>query len=388
MKFSTLSNSFIRFCKGKMNWKRPRNASVLIYDRVGAELFFEYIENSEIEVLDTRGESLNLYVLLKVILTGKVSLNDYIRQYIQFVSPSVIITFIDNNKSFYSLKQIFPKIIFIFVQNGVRGEQADIFDTLIPDSDYYVDYMLVHGSHIGKKYRDYIQGESIVTGSLKNNKVFKKHQQVEKGSILFISQYQGEPLNDETLFYIDPKGRKFTCDQFFTAEKIILGFLNSYISRNRLALTVCGRSDNQTEYSFFESYLKGSNWKFLSKRTSQESYETVDGSEIIVFIDSTLGYESFGRGKKCAAFPIRDITMQNDATKFGWPGDYPDNGPFWTNKPEETEFCRVMDFVFNISGKDWESIHQQFAPGIMKFDPGNSIFLNLLKRLSVPVKDY
>ena len=39
--------------------------------------------------------------------------------YIRMINPKVIISHIDNNNFFYSLKKIFPKKKFIFIQNGI-----------------------------------------------------------------------------------------------------------------------------------------------------------------------------------------------------------------------------------------------------------------------------
>ena len=65
----------------------------------------------------------------------------------------------------------------------------------------------------------------------------------------------------------------------------------------------------------------------------------------VVSIDSTLGYEAFGRGNKTAIFGCRDDFLNTSDLKFGWPADLPNNGPFWTNDQDEMQFQRVMDYL-------------------------------------------
>ena len=47
--------------------------------------------------------------------------------FIEKVNPNIIITFIDNNPEFYKLKKFFQDKKTIFIQNGIRGYDNDVF---------------------------------------------------------------------------------------------------------------------------------------------------------------------------------------------------------------------------------------------------------------------
>ena len=78
------------------------------------------------EVLFTRGEKINLFILLKCLLKNKLDVNNYLKEYIKYVNPKLILTFIDNSRIFYSIHKI-ANCKTAFVQNGIRSEWSDIF---------------------------------------------------------------------------------------------------------------------------------------------------------------------------------------------------------------------------------------------------------------------
>jgi surface carbohydrate biosynthesis protein len=174
MKVAALISKLVFFFRVKKIWRKPEQAPVLIYDRTGAGMFLHYIHPKHVHILDVRRETLNIYVLCLAILNykkkGNIALS-YKELYIQCVSPLVCLTFIDNDVQFYRLG--LERVVKVFVQNGVRvDDESDIFGQLKKLSErqvYFVDYMCVFGASVGKKYLDYIRGELLTIGSLKNN---------------------------------------------------------------------------------------------------------------------------------------------------------------------------------------------------------------------------
>lgn len=110
----------------------------------------------------------------------------------------------------------------------------------------------------------------------------------------------------------------------------------------------------------------------------------VDQAQVIVGIDSTLLYESIARGNRTAFFTLRNAF--DPSRKFAWPADYPESGPFWTNKMDVSEFERVMDYITQVSDEDWEAARLKYVKDLMEYDPGNSQFISLMKELNVPLK--
>ena len=130
MKFSSIVKSIAYVWRAKKVWRKPKQARTLIYDRAGSEVLLEYINQKDVEILDLRGESINLYALLKCAFSLKLSLANYASKYTSLVRPSVVITFVHNNRDFYKLKNAHPRLVTVFVQNGWDTEFGGIFGYL------------------------------------------------------------------------------------------------------------------------------------------------------------------------------------------------------------------------------------------------------------------
>jgi surface carbohydrate biosynthesis protein len=168
--FKLIINLFL----AKWIFKRPKKKKILIYDREGSEIFFLVLKKNSFEILDTRRESVNIYILLYTVYNnGFLNLiKNYKINYIKIVSPKFVITIIDNNLSFYQLKDLFNGIIFISIQGGRRDNI--FFDQC---KDYYlknnkrlsVDYFFVLGRNEIKRFDKYINAKFYPLGSLRNN---------------------------------------------------------------------------------------------------------------------------------------------------------------------------------------------------------------------------
>ena len=57
----------------KFSLKKPQKSKVAIFDRIGSELIEEYFKEIKVSyhIIDTRLESFNLYIFLKLILARK-----------------------------------------------------------------------------------------------------------------------------------------------------------------------------------------------------------------------------------------------------------------------------------------------------------------------------
>ena len=130
MKFSSIVKSIAYVWRAKKVWHKPKQARTLIYDRAGSEVLLEYINQKDVEILDLRGESINLYALLKCAFSLKLSLANYASKFTSLVRPSVVITFVHNNRDFYKLKNAHPRLVTVFVQNGWDTEFGGIFGYL------------------------------------------------------------------------------------------------------------------------------------------------------------------------------------------------------------------------------------------------------------------
>jgi surface carbohydrate biosynthesis protein len=379
---SKLKLLYTIFIAPPKEWQLPKKGEVLIYDACGAEAISPYLTKYSFTTMTVRGEAINVPCLLRAAATLKFwkgkPLNAYAEKIIQAVSPKVVITFIDNNPAFYGFSKLFPEVKTILLQNGSR---YNWLDGNPGKHEYHVDYMLVFGASIGKYYNAHISGEVVPVGSLKNNAVSNTNG-VKSDGVLFISQYRDKPKNNSP-FYTDSNGEPVYHKQFYSAEVVALRFLAKWCVENKKSLKIASMSPGKTgpEFDFFEAILSGCSWEYIPKIGLNSSYKLVDAAEIVVGIDSTLVYESIGRGKKTASFFCRGINLNNESRTFGWPAELPKNGPFWTNDQDETQFQRIMDYLNTVSDEDWEQTRQHYATELMEYDPGNTRFVELLDQL-------
>ena len=241
--------------------------------------------------------------------------------------------------------------------------------------------MLVFCAAFGKEYKKSVSGIFMAIGSLKNNTV-KKSVNVVEGSILYISQYRDRPKNNSP-FGFSSRGAPISYDQFYSADVQAVKFLGKWCAKNSKRLLICGTSmdNNGPERNFYYNCLKECVWEYIPRSSIYSAYTMLDSAEIVVFIDSALGFESLGRKVKTASFSTRRCILNDESLKFGWPAELPNSGPFWTSNQDETQFQRIMDYLNTVSDEEWEQTRQQYASELMDFDPGNTRLIALLDQL-------
>lgn len=369
------------------DWRRPKVCDVLIYNAVNVmEALGPYLKNRNVTVLSTKGESINVLCFIQAITRrsfwkGRAMLA-YSEAFVEATKPKLILNFIDNDKNFYYLSKS-TGVPTVFIQNGIRMKQTDIFTLtdLIATQNNRVDYMLVFGSAVGRKYKSMLSGETIVIGSLINNQI-NKSMDKDSSSVVFISTYRARKKNNAPFIPAGDDGIPVSYDSFYLSEQKSLKFLAKWCAENHKSLKIagCGQKggdDNETD--FYASILAPHSYTFVPRLSNNYSYRLIDSAEIVVCVDSTLGFESIARKNKTAFFSRGQIKVKS--LKFGWPAELPDNGPFWTNKQDEKEFKRIMDYLCIVSDQEFEQTWQQYASEVMDYDPGNTRLIALLDRL-------
>ncbi len=384
---SALRGRLVLVWRARKIWRKPKKAKILIYDRCGSDVLFGFINEDNAEILDVRGESVNIYVLLKCALAMDLSSVSYANAYIAIVNPSVVVTFIDNAPCFYGLKHSSRDVLTIFLQNGWRGETSDVFGYLKDNpihKPYQVDYMLTFGVAIGEKYREYVKGQVIPVGSVRNNQC-QIDELKQARTLVFISQYSPPPGGASQACFVSVNGRMITWERFYSAERKVIKFLADYCGEKDFVLQICGRSLDSPgeECRFFDELIADREWEFLPRVDGCGSYRVIDCAEFVVGIDSTLIYESLARGKRTGVFAVRSDLLSDTGAKFGWPKKLPDSGPFWTNRDDEGEFERVLDYVACASDAGWEKTRKEYVSDLVEYDPGNTRIRALFRKLDV-----
>lgn len=116
-------------------------------------------------------------------------------------------------------------------------------------------------------------------------------------------------------------------------------------------------------------------------KEKRKNYRHVDASKLVVSPDSTLGYESLARGNRTAFLTIRSQDLKNKSLNFGWPNKFQDLGPFWINYYDEFYIRKIIDYLLNISDKEWNTETRKYINKIMTYDSGNEILKKYIKEI-------
>jgi surface carbohydrate biosynthesis protein len=351
----------------------PPKKKIIIYDSNLSNYLTNFLGNDEYHILYSRGEKINFFILIKIIIKFKFTFLEYCNEYLRYVEPKFIITFTDNNKLFYLLKSNTAKKIFI--QCAWRTKINDLPVAKTISNNYSVDYMLVFNNLIGKFYSYYIKGKYIAIGSFRSNSanVYKGKKKID---ILYISTFR--VISSD---FLTRKNNKF---EFFKKGEIdILKLLRKFSDDIKQKIYVYGamqKKENQLkEYSFFKKIL-GDNFVFI-KNNKNKTYYYTDCSKIVISSDSTLGYESLSRGNKTIIFNTRSSSKKEMISKkFGWPKKIPYNGLFWINSLDYKNFRKIFDRVFSMKKKQWISSVNLIMSDILKHYKNNYVFMSFLKK--------
>lgn len=363
------------FFKKKLVFKFPFKKKYLFYD---FNERFDCLIKVEYEKLEIRNE-INFFILIYSIFfffKSKFKLNiSYLNAYISFVKPKIVFTFTDNDLSFYKLKIYNLNVKFISIQNGTRSISSDIFALKINDNSLACDEIYVHNKYIGNKYKKIIKAKMITTGSLLNNYLKKRKKRFEH-HITFISQF----LSKDNFNFKNCSNKIILWKNFFKAEYLILKILEKFATDNNLLLNICikNHQNNEEEKKFYKNILN-KNFFFSIPNANYNQYNICDNSRLVVFIDSTLGYESISRGNKTIGISIRNKIINDHSYKFGWPKNLPLSGPSWISFYDKKLIYELLHNNFYISKKYWNTVNQEYLKDLMVIKKNNLLNSKIFK---------
>jgi surface carbohydrate biosynthesis protein len=379
-------NQTLRLVKSliKLRWKilPPRRANVLLYFLTGLDVIKPYFAKNELRILDLREREVNIFVALLCLIDRDLSAQNYAIRYIGIVKPKLVLTFIDNFPPFFQLKNRFPEIQTILIQNGIRSERGDLFGRLLDSlklESNHVDQMFVFGRAVGTLYSKYISGEIVPIGSFKNNLV--PISATESQSIAYVSTYRPGISKDFVVPDSSPSN-PVTYQQITARRERVIIYVAEYCKKHQKQFVIVGKDEDFSEENlYYQKLLENYPWKLEPRLTSMNSYEVLNKSEIVVFTSSTLGYEALARGKKTAAFLIDAKLLDAQALRFGWPAVVADEGKFWTHQLEEKRFAEILDYLTSVSQSDWEQTCSETMNDIITYDANNSQFVEMVQSL-------
>jgi len=370
----------------------PKRVTTVVYPPgKSSDLLLQYLDPAETQVINPWGKRLNFPALIYTAFSRKRTRFDYLISYLKLARPRYLITTSDNDLSFYRIKSLLPRVTTISIQNGLRANYSSVpgqgfIESIERESGLSSDYAITFGVAISELLKTHIATNTFVAGSLRNNAFDAIGVAEESDLIMYVSQLPNhETENSSTVAYY--QGHEITYSEFYSAERIICDQLAEYCSNNQLRFEICGKQSStfSHESEFFKPH------RVSSRNTSLGSYEQLVRANLIVTLDSTLGYELLARGKRVVFVGGRfalhhDLAVRNmKGIKFGFPLNEPSNGPFWTDNLSGAQITELLDQVRSMSRDEWAMQINQYKDLFMKFDPGNKELVSFLSSLGLPI---
>ncbi len=365
---------------GKFTIKIPPKKKYLIYDSTRKEDFEKYLPNNQTYVLNTRWETINLFVFLKCLIKLNLKSSSYFKEYINYVNPKYIISINDLYPQFFSIEKKSDRIK-ILIQNAWRVK--------IPKNSknkkYFVDYFLGFNPAISKKYKNLLHARIFNIGSFRSNS-FEIYDRKKSFDILYISTFR---IPDQNTTEIG----KLSWEQFDEAQIDLVKFLFHYCKKNKLRFHIYGKATSNIfnfqsiQKDYFKKILgnEDKGWIYLknsdnSYKSVKRTYKIIDSAQIVVGTDSTLLYEALSRGNRVAFFNHRSELKGQKSRGYGWPLEKSKKGPFWTNELNQNSCQKLIDKVLSYNKKQWKRIFQKETRDVMLRDENNTIFKRILKK--------
>jgi surface carbohydrate biosynthesis protein len=394
-----LRDIYLILYKIRFSFTKPRSNHVALVHRDGVDLLESFIAIEQISIIDPY--ELNIWVAAHSLLRAKFTFTGYTTSYVQMIKPKIVMTFIDNDPSFYLLKSLNPTPKYIAIQNGTRNNysyeyQSGFFDELAEigkSKDLKADLVCTFGSASIVQFKKYIRTSCLVIGSLRNNLAnIDEVGESENFDVVFISQLPAFDFShsEQRMFLNDCS---VTLPEFYEIEAQVSRFLADYCLKHSLNFAVLGKRGSELahEYKFFSDAIGNLPFTFVPKTQEFSSYSNSNKSKVVIVIDSTIGYELLSRGMRVGFFSARNIGegnihKTNRDNCFGYPNTYPDRGSFWTNFQDPIDYERIIKYLFTISDAEWSKEIEQYTEALMAYRPTNGEFIHMLEKEGIPVR--
>lgn len=369
-----------------ITFRRPRiSPDFLIWGVNGLGALRELLKNENYEELNARSEFYWLG-LIKAALTPGFWDNPvlvYSKVMIEEINPRMVVSGADNNETLHELASAVTPPVVAF-QNSRRFESRDLFQNKVIQSG--VRTIFVFSDAIAARYSAAFASQTnvVVYGSLRNSMARKPNDiHLPKNTLLFISEFHPQILRGpEEIEDFTAQGEPVTVDRYYGVDRECLISSAKFAIENEMNFAVAGReySHNGDEFNWFHRTLGGSKFLYFPKQDWDSSYGLLEQAELVVTVDSTLGYEALSRGVKTAFFSARGSEMSGyKSFDFGWPHPFGKSGLNWTNRRDIREFLDCLHRLLNYPEALWYETLAEVLPHIIEKPKSRVETLRLLR---------
>jgi len=366
--------------KANKTFSVPGKAKILVVDGCRLEVLTPLFNGENYEVLYTRGEilNLNIVVILKAFINwahGNSFFLSHAMAFLDIVKPSVVITFSDNNALFQQLdaKTNCESVKFITIQNGTRalsrdnpkGSKPVYHSNFFCFGNYEVDQYKSHGACVQTFYP---------CGSLLDSYYRSLSRMIEERAQMDLCLVS-EGLH--AFSYDSPYG------QSRRAFERLMDYIRIFIARNKRSLLVaCRYSANTREVSaeidYFYAHLGKDTMCTPNNSQRLTSYSLTDNARVVVCGFSTLLRETFGRGRKILACNYSDETIY----------DFPVDGIWSLNEQGYTLFEERLLALFSMDPDSYRKLSSAPASYLVGYSEANPTHLLLQSVIADQIGNY
>jgi surface carbohydrate biosynthesis protein len=254
-------NLYNKLCEIKFRFDLPIKKKIILFDDSHSKTLREIIKN-KFNILKTRDDKeIYFWIFIKQIFFFDFRFITYCKNYIKFISPKILITFIDTNIDFYQLKDSFKDTHFISIQNGTRT--PDWFKSKRMQSSHNLkcDHIFVFNKFYIKEYKKYISSNYHILGNFKNN-IVQVNNTKNNNNFLLISEIQFRKNGELILSF----------------KKKLMFFINMYISKANKKIHILLKNKyspyQKKEINFYKKIFK-TNCVFKKYLNCKQRYKTI-----------------------------------------------------------------------------------------------------------------
>lgn len=363
-----------KILKAKWKFFFPKKNKYLIFDG-SYNPFTKYISNENLTILYTRGEEFNLAILLICLIKRKFSFFEYSIEFINYVSPKLILTAYDYIINFYLLKSKLG-IKTIMLQKGKRSmadrmiKNPKKFFPKDSKSKFHVDYMLVYNNSVKKYFESKINGKIFEIGSFENN-FSKINKQKQKKEILFISNYNANERGE-----LENKTEN---------EDLVASEISNLAKKNNIKFNILPRNRKNIkildlEYKYYKKKINN-DFNFLSLGT-KSGYQVLNNYKYVFSSYSTMAIEALAKGGRTGFIFCKSSSNPIYGLWFASFEKFPLNGPFWltSSRINKQKIEKIFNLVVKSSNIKWNKIAKKYSKKLMRYNYQNKIFQSILKK--------
>lgn len=371
----------------KFKYGFPKKNDIMIYDDNRSKFIKRYLKNHSTYFNRFESSSyLYLPILLKCLFNLNLNFSNYKKFFIEYVNPKVIITSNDNQLGFFRTKKLFPKIKFVAIQGFWK---FDLDHDIIFNRSFYkkkdlnCDFFLCYNKFVASEYKRFINCKNFISiGSFESNSFPINKKKNSNKKIIFISQFKNQ--EDDVHWH-----KNYNLGEWKKEEIKFLYNIKEFIPLKE-KITVIGKSSSFKEKNYYKKifgnkliFIKNDRLNISRKK---KIFKYLDKSELIITLDSSLGYEALARGNKVIFFSIRNNLDKDTRSRlrFCWPNKKSSYGLNWTNLNNKKEIKRLFQ-VRKMKQKKWNDFFNKEFKDICVHDEKNKQFLKLLSKIKAKI---